>query len=1038
MNRLAPLAAAVGVSILLIGTTFDLAAQQSGPIRIFDAVPSMNDARQQSRVVRPRIALLEDAGRRGADVVLSLPGGDVVATLTRFEIQPQGFFAAGPITRASVPGARVEGEVSFTVVGDNLVGRVVTRGRVFRIGRLTSSVFHQLEEVNLSRLAPDGEPVVPVASIGGTPTAFPVTADPGVVADTNAFIDLLLVYTPNARTTLGGTAAMQAEAIAAVNNANLALANSGVVHRYRVAYLGEVGYTESGSSSTDLSRLKTVGDGYLDEVHGLRDTYRADVVTLLTQATDVCGTGYLLPAAWVNTSLFVEYAFNITIALSCANANLSLPHEVGHNMGLQHDRLNGSSAAFTFAFGYTVPGFARTVMAYACATGGTCPRRAVFSSPLVNFPGSAVVAGTATEDNARALDLTSAMTANYRNTDCNFSLNTNAIVVGPAGGSGGVAVTSSSGCGWNAVSSDSTVATITGGAISSGSANASYTIGASASPRSATLTIAGQSVSVTQNVAPPSAFSKTGPANGSSGQPLSSTLNWGSSAGATSYEYCIDTSNDNACSSWMSTGTATSAGLTGLPATTTHYWHVRANNAGGSTYAGGSATAFWTFTTGAAAFGQVDTPSQNAADLQGAVGVTGWALDDAGVTKVEIFRNCLGGVDAPNCQTVLGNSVVYVGAAAFLPGARPDVEAAFPTYPNKNRAGWGYLMLTPMLPHVPTAQPFGGQGALTLYVVATDAEGNRSMLGRSSDPASPDATTPTAITMANDTIAKPFGSIDTPGQGETIGGVFNNFGWALTPDSNPTGGDPDDILIPTNGSSVTVFIDGLPMALVAYNQCRGNVGNPVPGGAYCNDDVANIFGNVVPQPALTTRTSNPTKFRNLDAARAAIGAHTFDTASLSNGLHTMAWSVTDSMGRTEGIGSRFFNVLNGGSPAQLRRGLPAGPKEAAPLAATMSVRTGFDLATAWKPMTKVNGQFAVSLQELDRLELWLGAPIDAAYLVANDQVQPLPVGTSLTGSRFAWMPPAGYFGSYHLMFVRGGQRVDVKVTVIEKARPRVK
>ena len=104
----------------------------------------------------------------------------------------------------------------------------------------------------------------------------------------------------------------------------------------------------------------------------------------------------------------------------------------------------------------------------------------------------------------------------------------------------------------------------------------------------------------------------------------------------------------------------------------------------------------------------------------------------------------------------------------------------------------------------------------------------------------------------------------------------------------------------------------------------------------------------------------------------------------------------------------------------------------------MSVRTGFDLAAAWKPMSKVNGQFAVSLQELDRLELWLGAPMDAAYLVANGQAQPLPVGASLTGSRFAWMPPAGYIGSYHLMFVRGGQRVDVTVTVVEKTRARVK
>ena len=36
-----------------------------------------------------------------------------------------------------------------------------------------------------------------------------------------------------------------------------------------------------------------------------------------------------------------------------------------------------------------------------------------------------------------------------------------------------------------------------------------------------------------------------------------------------------------------------------------------------------------------------------------------------------------------------------------------------------------------------------------------------------------------------------------------------------------------------------------------------------------------------------------------------------DTTTLSNGLHTIAWVVTDSAGQTSGIGSRFFRVQNG-------------------------------------------------------------------------------------------------------------------------------
>ena len=36
-----------------------------------------------------------------------------------------------------------------------------------------------------------------------------------------------------------------------------------------------------------------------------------------------------------------------------------------------------------------------------------------------------------------------------------------------------------------------------------------------------------------------------------------------------------------------------------------------------------------------------------------------------------------------------------------------------------------------------------------------------------------------------------------------------------------------------------------------------------------------------------------------------------DTTTLSNGLHTINWVVTDSGGKTAGMGSRFFRVQNG-------------------------------------------------------------------------------------------------------------------------------
>ena len=278
-------------------------------------------------------------------------------------------------------------------------------------------------------------------------------------------------------------------------------------------------------------------------------------------------------------------------------------------------------------------------------------------------------------------------------------------------------------------------------------------------------------------------------------------------------------------------------------------------------------------------------------------------------------------------------------------------------------------------------------------------------------------TTATTITLANDTIAKPFGAIDTPAQGATVSGTFANFGWALTPDANTSGGEAGDIVVPTDGSTLRVYLDGVPGATIAYNQCRGTTAaGPVPAGVWCNDDVASIFGNPTPQATFAPRAANATKHRNLDVGRGAIGALLIDTTTLANGVHTIMWGVTDSAGRGEGLGSRYFTVLNAGarsppatrSPqagarrrhgAGLRRsrrlrlaaGLRARPRadadaDALPVSlADIWGRTGLDLDAPFAVVPADEaGVRHVRIPDLGRLELHVGA-VDAGYLVANGE-----------------------------------------------------
>jgi hypothetical protein len=238
-------------------------------------------------------------------------------------------------------------------------------------------------------------------------------------------------------------------------------------------------------------------------------------------------------------------------------------------------------------------------------------------------------------------------------------------------------------------------------------------------------------------------------------------------------------------------------------------------------------------------FGAVDTPAAGAT-VTGEMAMTGWALDDLSVSRVDIYRSSIAGEPG---------GLLFVGRAVFIRGARPDVQALFPNAGDNDNAGWGFMVLTNFLPNQ-------GNGTFDLHAYAVDGAGLQTLLGSR------------RIVAANATSVKPFGTIDTPGQGETVSGTIVNFGWALTPQPN---------IIPTNGSTISVYVDGALRGHPVYSNNRA--------------DIAGLF------PGLRNSTG-------------AVGYFMLDTTTLSNGLHTIQWVVTDSAGQTSGIGSRFFRVQN--------------------------------------------------------------------------------------------------------------------------------
>lgn len=243
---------------------------------------------------------------------------------------------------------------------------------------------------------------------GTTPGGSGVTI-PGITPelDDGSVIDVMIVYTAEARQGWGGTNQILALAQNSIDVTNEAYDNSQISPlELNLVHTEEVNYNESGSASTDITRLQGTSDGFMDNVHALRDTYAADLVALLVNDFNACGVGYLAP---FNESL----GFTVTDT-GCAVGNLSFPHEIGHNMGCAHDRDNAGGSTFSYAYGHrwtsTNGGRYRSIMAY--SQGGDTRVRH-FSNPGVNYIGTATGVNNS-EDNGRCHEETKFSVSNFR------------------------------------------------------------------------------------------------------------------------------------------------------------------------------------------------------------------------------------------------------------------------------------------------------------------------------------------------------------------------------------------------------------------------------------------------------------------------------------------------------------------------------------------------------------------------------------------------------------------------------------------------
>lgn len=310
------------------------------------------------------------------ELELDLFGAKVVAIRIGFEQRDHGWTWS-----AAVDGV-VGHDVVLSQVDGQLAGRVATHTATYELRpRRTGAA--DLIELDPAAFPPCGG-AVEAESQPTTHRDEPVANVPDGVATTS--IDVMIVYTPQLLTTLGGEPQVRAQAQAAVDAANTSFTNSEMSARFQlVAVLPTT--IEEGPAVTALGmHLTSLRND--PQVAAQRTHYGADLVSMLVvDGLRSCGIGYLMQSVG---SGFASYGFQVT-ASDCAVGNLSYAHEHGHNMGMEHDRPNSTSpatASFPWSFGHSIDGGYRTIMAYedACTLG--CVRRTYFSNPNVSYLGS--------------------------------------------------------------------------------------------------------------------------------------------------------------------------------------------------------------------------------------------------------------------------------------------------------------------------------------------------------------------------------------------------------------------------------------------------------------------------------------------------------------------------------------------------------------------------------------------------------------------------------------------------------------------------